>query len=315
MKIVLLDTDTLGKDIDLSPIHSVGECTEYATTPPTLVAERIKDAEVVIINKVRLDESNLSGAHALRLICVAATGYDNIDTVYCSRAGIALCNVPAYSTDSVSQLTLSMALSLATHLTEYRNFVNSGKYTESGIANRLTPVYHELSSMTWGIVGGGNIGSRVAAVASAMGCRVLVCRKKEEKIYEQVGLDELCRRSDIISLHVPLNDETRGMINAERIASMKDTAILINVSRGAVTDEKALADAIISGKLGGLGVDVYTKEPFPADHPFTSLLSYDNVCLTPHMAWGSAEARARCVGVMAKNITAFFDGKSQNRIV
>ena len=315
MKIVLLDTDTLGKDVDLSPLRLAGECVEYNVTPPEMVAERIYDAEVVVINKVRLDGTNLCDARALRLICVAATGYDNIDTAYCKSAGIALCNVPAYSTDSVSQLTLSMALSLATHLNEYRNFVHSGAYSESGIANRLTPVYHELSSMTWGIVGGGNIGSRVASVASAMGCHVLVCRRKEENIYEQAGLDELCRRSDIISLHVPLNDETRGMINAEKLALMKRGAILINVSRGAVTDESAVADAVLSGKLGGLGVDVYTKEPFPVSHPFTKLLGLENVCLTPHMAWGSAEARARCVGVMANNIKAFFGGKTLNRIV
>ena len=315
MKIVLLDTDTLGKDIDLTPIRQLGDCTEYPTTSANEVEARIKDAEVVIINKVRLNASNLSSAHALKLICVSATGYDNIDTEYCRSAGIALCNVPSYSTDSVAQLTLSMALSLATHLFEYRDFVNSGEYTKSGLANRLSPVYHELSSMTWGIVGGGNIGSRVAAVASAMGCRVLVCRKKEEKVYESATLDEICEKSDIISLHVPLNDETRTLINAERIAKMKDSAILINVSRGAVTDEKALADAITCGKLGGLGVDVYSTEPFPADHPFNSVLGRENVCLTPHMAWGSAEARARCVGVMAKNITAFFGGEELNRIV
>ena len=315
MKIVLLDTDTLGKDIDLTQIRQLGDCTEYPTTSADEVEARIKDAEVVIINKVRLNETNLADARSLKLICVSATGYDNIDTAYCRSAGIALCNVPAYSTDSVAQLTLSMALSLATHLFEYRDFVNSGEYTKSGLANRLSPVYHELSSMTWGIVGGGNIGSRVAAVASAMGCRVLVCRKKEEKVYESATLDEICERCDVISLHVPLNDETRTLINAERIAKMKDSAILINVSRGAVTDEKALADAITCGKLGGLGVDVYSTEPFPADHPFNSLLGRENVCLTPHMAWGSAEARARCVGVMAKNITAFFGGEELNRIV
>ena len=166
-----------------------------------------------------------------------------------------------------------------------------------------------------GVVGGGGIGSKVASVAQSIGCHVLMCRKKKEERYESVDIDELCRRSDIISLHVPLSDETRGMINAERIAKMKDGAILINVSRGAVTDECAVADAVLQGKLGGLGVDVYSTEPFPEDHPFTSLLGHENVCLTPHMAWGSAEARARCVGVMAKNITAFFGGDQLNRIV
>lgn len=315
MKIVLLDTATLGEDVDLSPVRVLGEVTEYASTPSHSVAERLRDAEVVMLNKVRLNESNLREAHRLRLICVTATGYDNIDTAYCKERGIALCNVPGYSTDSVAQLTLSMALSLATHLPEYRAFVHDGSYTASRLANRLTPVYHELSSMTWGILGGGAIGGRVAAVAEAMGAKVLVCRRSPDPHYEQVSVDELCRRSDVLSIHVPLTPETRGMIHRERIASMKRGAILINVARGAVTDEEALAEAVESGHLGGLGVDVYSKEPFGADHPFSRLLGLPNVCLTPHMAWGSFEARARCVAIIADNIRGFFSGNEQNRIV
>ncbi|MBR6680669.1 MAG: hydroxyacid dehydrogenase [Clostridia bacterium] len=315
MKIVLLDTATLGEDIDLSPITSLGDVVEYKHTAPDEIAERLADADVAVLNKLKLNSSNLSEAKHLRLICVAATGYDNIDTEYCREHGIALCNVPGYSTDSVAQITLAMALSLVSHLNEYNRFVHSGDYTASGIANKLTPIYHELSSMTWGIVGGGAIGSRVASVAKAMGCRVLICRHKPDDRYEQTDIDELCKRSDIISLHVPLTPETRSLISRERIASMKRGAILINVARGAVADEAALADAIETGHLGGLGVDVYSKEPFESDHPFTRILGKDNVCLTPHMAWGSAEARARCVATMAENITRFFAGNAQNRIV
>lgn len=315
IKIVLLDTATIGDDIDFSPITSLGEAVEYKNTAPEQIAERLADANVAVLNKLKLNASNLSGAKELKLICVAATGYDNIDTEYCRAHGIALCNVPGYSTDSVAQITLAMALSLASHLNEYNEFVHSGDYTASGIANRLTPVYHELSSMTWGIVGGGAIGSRVAQVAAAMGCKVLICRQKADDRYEQADIDELCQRSDIISLHVPLTDLTRGMISRERIAKMKRGAILVNVARGAVTDEEALADAIESGHLGGLGVDVYSKEPFGKDHPFTRLLGRQNVCFTPHMAWGSYESRTRCVDTMAENITRFFDGNAQNRIV
>lgn len=315
MKIVLLDTATLGKDVDLSPITSLGEAVEYENTSPEQIAERLASADVAVLNKLKLNATNLSGAKDLKLICVAATGYDNIDTDYCREHGIALCNVPGYSTDSVAQITLAMALSLASHLTEYNSFVHSGDYTASGVANKLIPIYHELSSMTWGIVGSGAIGSKVAHVAEAMGCRVLVCRRKRDNRYEQADIDELCRRSDIISLHVPLTDETRGMISRERIASMKQGAILINVARGAVTDEAALADAIESGHLGGLGVDVYSKEPFGTDHPFSRILGRENVCLTPHMAWGSSESRARCVETMAENISHFFAGEAQNRIV
>ncbi len=315
MKIVLLDTATWGEDIDVTPLLAVGEVTEYKQTHPHQVMDRIRDAEVVVLNKVNLKQFDLTEAPSLRLICVSSTGYDTVDTAVCEKLGIALYNVPAYCSDSVSQITLAMALTLATHLTEYRTCVHSGNYTEVGIANRLTPVFHELSSLTWGVVGGGSIGSRVAELATAFGARVLLCRRKPDDRYEQADIDEICRRADIISLHVPLTAETRGMISRERIATMKKGAILINVARGAVTDEAAVADAILDGSLGGLGCDVYSIEPFGKDHPFYGLLGRDNVCLTPHMSWGSIEARARCIETIAKNVRAYETGDRTNRIV
>lgn len=315
MKIVLLDTATWGEDIDITPLLAVGDVTEYKQTRRDQVMDRIRDAEVVVLNKVNLKEFDLSEAKALRLICVSSTGYDTVDTAVCQRLGIALYNVPAYCSDSVSQITLAMALTLASHLTEYRDCVHSGNYTEVGIANRLSPVFHELSSMTWGVVGGGSIGSRVAELASAFGARVLLCRRKPDDRYEQANIDAICRKADIISLHVPLTDETRGMISRERIATMKKGAILINVARGAVTDETAVADAILDGSLGGLGCDVYSTEPFGKNHPFYSLLGRSNVCFTPHMSWGSLEARARCIETIAKNISAYEAGDNTNRIV
>lgn len=315
MKIAILDRGTLGADIDLSPLRSIAETEEYEKTAPEQVASRLIDADVAVVNKIKLNRENLPFCKKLKLICVAATGFDNIDTEYCKEHNIALCNVPGYSTESVAQITLAMALSLVSHITEYRNFVHSGEYSASGTANRVTPVFHEMSSMTWGVVGGGGIGSRVAAIAQALGCKVLMCRKKKDKRYEQVDIDELCRRSDIISLHVPLDNGTKNLINSERIAKMKDGAVLVNVSRGAVTDEKALADALLSGKLGGIGIDVYSCEPFGTDHPFYGLLDKDNVCFTPHMAWGAAEARNRCIREIGKNISAFFAGEVRNRIV
>lgn len=315
MKIAVLDKGTLGFDICLDPIYALGKVDEYVTTAPGDIPERIADAEVVIVNKIKLNAANLSEASALRLICVAATGFDNIDTDYCRERGIALCNVPGYSTESVAQLTAAMALSLTTRLTEYRSFVHSGEYTESGLANRLEPVYHDISSMTWGVVGGGGIGMRVAGIAKALGCRVLVCRRKQEGDYPLADIDTICRTCDIISLHLPLSDSTRGILSRERIESMKPGAVVINTARGAVTDEQALADAVLSGRLGGLGVDVYSTEPFGREHPFYSIRHLENVCLTPHMAWGSAESRARCVAEMAENIRAFFAGEARNRIV
>ncbi len=313
MKITVLDAGTLGKDADLSPFYKVGEVELYENTSPEQIAERIAHSDVVCLNKLKLNESNLAGSSA-RVICVAATGYDNIDTLYCREKGIAVCNVPGYSTHSVAQLSVAMALYLVGHLSEYRDYVHSGAYSRSGVANRLTPVWHELYGQTWGIVGGGNIGSQVAKVAEAFGCRVLVCRRKKDPHFETVDIDTLCRESDIVSLHLPLNDETRGMISAERIGMMKKGAVLINVARGAVTDEAALAQAIESGKLGGLGVDVFSAEPLPAEHPFQRIVDRDNVILTPHTAWGSLEARNRVILEMAENIRAFYAGEERNRV-
>lgn len=315
MKIVILDSATLGDDIDLSPIYAVGEVTEYKATVLSELTDRIRYAEAIVVNKIRLGEKELKNAEALKLICVTATGYDNIDTEYCKGRGIALCNVPAYSTDSVAQVTAAMALSLVCHLKEYSEFVSSGEYSASGVANRLVPVYREISSMTWGIVGGGAIGSRVAEIATALGAKVLICRRQSDDRYENANIDELCQRSDIISLHIPLTDETRGIISCDRIAKMKKCAVIINAARGAVTDEEALAEAILEGRIGGLAVDVYSTEPFGKDHPFNKIKDKSNVILTPHMAWGAAEARARCVKTIANNILCFIDQKRVNRIV
>ncbi len=315
MKITVLDKATLGQDINLSPLYECGEVVCFDTTAPEKVAERIADTDVVVINKIKLNSQNLPFAKNLKLICICATGYDNIDTDYCKQNGIALCNVPGYSTDSVAQLTLSMALSLYTNLFSYRNFVNSGDYTKSGIANSLTPVYHEIAGKTFGVVGGGKIATKVAEVAKALGCKVIMCRQKQEGNYPLCDIDTLCRESDIISLHVPLNEKTRGLISKSRIDSMKKGAIIINTARGAVCDEQALTDAIISGHLGGIGIDVYSQEPFDANHPFNKILGRDNVCLTPHMAWGAYESRNRCIEIVAQNIAMFFKNTPQNRIV
>lgn len=315
MKIVVLDKSTLGEDIDLSPIYALGEVEEFETTAPEKISERILDADVVIINKIKLNEGNLNTAKKLKIICVAATGFDNIDTNYCKSAGIAVCNVPGYSTDSVAQVTLSMVLSLVTHLKEYESFVNCGDYSKSGVANKLTPVYHELSSLTWGVVGGGGIGMKVAEIADAFGCKVMICRRKNEGRFPVVDIDTLCKECDIISLHIPLSDETKNLINKDRINMMKESTIVVNTARGAVADEKALADAIKSHKIGGLGVDVYSVEPFPENHPYTEILGFKNVVFTPHMAWGSYEARNRCLRIIGENITSFYNGDKKNRIV
>ena len=313
MKTVILDGKTLGDDINLDIF---GEDTEiYGTTEPCDVAERIGDAEVVIINKIKLGEQNLADAKNLKLICVAATGYDNIDTAYCKKKGIAVCNVVGYSTQSVAQLTISMALSLVMHQKEYNEFVKSGEYTKSGVANRLVPTYYEVAGKTWGIVGLGNIGKQVAKVAEAMGCKALAFKRTPSDEYEMATLSEIMEQSDIISVHLPASAETNGIISREMISKMKKNAILVNVARGVVTDEEALCDAVLDGKIAGLGIDVYSKEPFSEDHPMNRIKDMDNVILTPHIAWGAYESRVRCLDEIRKNIESFSRGDKRNRIV
>ncbi len=315
MKIVVLDAETLGKDLDLSPLYQFGEVEVYANTKPLEVSERIRKAEVVLINKVRMTRETVGDAPCLRLITVAATGYDNIDLDFCRSRGIAVCNVKGYSTSSVAQVTLTMALSLATRLPSYTSYVQSGAYTASGIANRLVPPYHEISGMTWGIVGLGNIGRCVAKVATAMGCRVIATTRTASREYPCVSLKELCSTADIISIHTPLTPETRGLIGERELAWMKKNVIVVNVARGAVMDEEAAVRALETGKIGGLGIDVYTQEPFPQESPYTRILKNENAILTPHMAWGGYETRVRLLGEIVENIRAFLLGEMRNRIV
>lgn len=313
-KITVLDAATLGDDLDLSPLNTLGDVTVYRTSAPEEVTAHIGDADTVILNKVKLNASNLAGCPNLKQICIAATGYDNVDAAWCGQHGIAVCNVVGYSTLSVSQLTVSMALSLVMHLPVYNRCVADGSYTAGGVANRLSPTYHEIAGQTWGIVGYGHIGASVARVAEALGCNVLAYKRTPDPALNCVNLEELCRESDIVSIHLPLNANTRGLIDREHIAMMKPGTLLINMARGAVTDEQAVADAVISGHLGGIGVDVYSTEPFPQSHPFYAIRDLDNVCLTPHMAWGAYEARVRCLQEMMENIRAMDRGERRCRV-
>ncbi len=313
-EIVLLDAATLGGDMDLSVFEQFGRLTVYQTSAPSEIADRAADADVILTNKCRLNAETLQKASHLKLICVAATGFDNIDTAYCRSKNIGVTNVKGYSTDSVAQLTVGMVLNLIMHLVDFNAFVRDGSYTASGVPNRLFPAFRELRGKTWGIVGAGNIGGQVARVAEALGAHVVVCRRSQDPVYETLPLDELCRVSDIISLHVPLNDSTRGMIGRKQLALMKDGVILVNVARGAVTDEAAVAEAVQSGRIGGLGVDVYSAEPMPADHPLYPIKDDPNVFLTPHMAWGAYEARKRCLAEMCENIAAYLRGEKRCRV-
>ena len=311
-KIVVLDAGTLGDDLSLSPLETEGEVVVYRTSPPDTVRDRIAGADAVILNKVKIGEDQLPAEGAPGIICVAATGFDNIDLEACRRHGVAVANVRGYSSESVMQVTIGLVLSLMIHLPAYCAATADGSYTHGGNANMLVPTYHEVAGLTWGVVGAGKIGSRVADVARALGCRVLTNRRTPDGV--SVDLPTLLRESDIITIHTPLTPETRGLIGEEEISMMKDGVILVNMARGAVTDEAAVAAAVESGKLGGLGCDVYSLEPFPESHPYYAIRERDNVLLTPHMSWGAYEARARCLSEMILNMRAFFDGELRNRV-
>ncbi len=315
MNITILDKATLGEDISLDSLEALGKLTVYEKTSQQDAPQRIQNADCVILNKVKLTADILSSAPSLKLICITATGFDNVDAEYCKKHGIALCNVKGYSTDCVSQVTVAMALSLLNHLTEFDKYSKSGKYTASGLHNKLTPVFNEICGKTWGIVGYGAIGQRVAEVAKALGCKVIYYKKTPVQDKNCVGLDTLMSESDIISLHIPSNSETVGIISREKLNMMKERAILVNVARGNVVDEAAVADKILDGSLYGFGCDVYSTEPFPKNHPYSKLSDCDNVILTPHMAWGGFETRQRLVNEVALNIKAFMSEESRNRIV
>ena len=313
MKIVLLDTGTMGSDIDYSSLDCLGECIKYHNTQPDEVPERIKDADAVIINKVLLNETVLRCAENLKLICVFAIGYNNIDIEYCQKRGIRVRNVPGYCVESVCQHTFAILFSLLEKLRYYDDFVKNGEYTRSGLANHLGKPFFEISGKKWGIIGMGAIGRAVADCASAFGAKICYSSisgaiRKEK--YENVPLDTLLSESDIISVHAPLNEKTVKLIGAEEFKKMKKTAYIINVGRGAIIDEAALADAINSGTIAGAALDVYSEEPPGENSPILSIKDSERIVYTPHIAWASVEARQRCVDMTAENVKAFMENRS-----
>ncbi len=314
LKIAVLDAGTLGQDIDLSVFDKFGRVEVYEKTDRRQIRFRVADCDVVIVNKLPLNEETLGGAKALKLICVTATGYDNIDLDYCRSKGIGVCNVRGYSSESVAQVTMAMALSLVNHIKAYNRYVTDGSYTKSGRENNVSPVFHELSTLTWGIIGLGAIGKRVAQMAKGLGFNVIAYNRSIDALYNCVDLDTLCEKSDVISVHLPLTDETRLLINNEKLSKMKRSAIVINVARGSVVDETALCEAVLEGRIGGIGVDVYSREPMEETSPYNKVMDRDNVILTPHMAWATYEARMRCMREISENIDIFFKGGKRNRV-
>lgn len=318
MKLVVLEKESLGTDLDITYFNEFGEVDYYDRTVYDEIADRIMDADIVIANKVPLNESTLSGAKNLKIICETATGYNNVDLDYCKARGIRVTNVVGYSTPIVAQHTFAMALYLLEKLPVYDTYVKNGDYAKSPIFTCFDPFFTELEGKTWGIIGLGNIGRKVADIAKVFGCRVIFYSASGNNTtsdYERVDFDTLLAESDILSLHCPLTDRTQNIINAEALAKMKKTAILINVARGPVVDEQALYDALMSGQIAAAGLDVLVKEPIAADNPLAKIQDSTKLLITPHMAWGSHEARERCAREVYKNIQSFLAGEERNVLV
>lgn len=305
-RLVVLDGHTSNPgDLSWAPLEALGELTVHARSAPEQVSERIARASVVLTNKTRLSAELLEQAPGLRGIAVLATGHDIVDGAAARRLGIPVCNVPEYGTASVAQAVFALLLELTNHTGSLAAGVRDGRWSECPDFCYWDAPLQELAGLTFGIVGHGRIGAAVARVARAFGMEVLSHRRTPGP--SNVDLDTLLATSDVVSLHCPLTPETRGLINAERLARMKPGAILINTGRGPLIDEAALAEALASGHLGGAGLDVLSVEPPAADHP---LLRAPNCLITPHVAWASRAARERLITATAANVAALLKGQA-----
>lgn len=317
MKIVLLDADTMGKDMEFECIERLGECVKYPNTLPADVPERIKDADVVIINKVLLNREVLQHAHNLKLICVFAVGYNNIDIGYCREHNIRVRNVPGYCTQSVCQHTFALLFALIENMRYYDDFVKCGDYSKSGLANHLGRPFYEIAGKKWGIIGMGAIGRAVADCAAAFGAEVCysgISGAVREEKYKNIPFKTLLSESDIISVHAPLNEKTMHLIGKDELRMMKKTAFIVNVGRGAIIDEAALAEALDNDTIAGAAVDVYSVEPPSESAPILLVKNSEKIVYTPHTAWSSVEARRRCISMTAENVEAFIKGEARNDV-
>lgn len=303
MKIVLLDAITLG-DADLSIIGNEGEFITYEMTAPHEVAERIKDAEVVVTNKVYIGKKEMDAGENIKLIAVTATGYNNVDIKEANKRGIKVANVRDYSTESVAQYTIACVMSLMMNLNRYDKAVKAGEWEASSTFTLLKYPVMEMDGKTLGIVGYGAIGKRVGEMAQALGMKVIVARRPGA-VYEdsdRLDFQEVLKTADVLCIHCPLSDETRNLISHEELDMMKKKAIIVNPARGGIIDEKALAYALENEKIGGAALDVLETEPPSGGSP---LFSLDNVLVTPHIAWSTFESRTRLLEGVKKNIKDF----------
>lgn len=308
MKIVFLDAKTIGDDLDLSGFDRFGEVVKYDYSTPEEAAVRSRDADVLIVNKVQINEASTGEAEHLKLVCVTATGTNNLDKEYLERRNIEWRNVAGYSTETVAQHTFALLFYLMEKMNYYDQYVKSGKYMNDCLFTHFSNVFYELNGKTWGIIGMGNIGRRVAEIAKVFGCNVIyysTTGKNQQQDFRRVEWEELLTQSDIISVHAPLTDATLNLMDAEAFAKMKPSAIFINVGRGPIVVEEDLCRALETGEIAAAGLDVLREEPMSKDNPLQRIQDSSKLVITPHIAWASVEARKRLMKIVEKQIEDF----------
>lgn len=308
MKIVFLERRSVGEDLDLSMFDTLGEVVMYATSSVREIPERIADADIVVCNKVPMDASTLDGAKQLKLVCVTATGTNNLDMEYLEQRGIAWANAAGYSTESVAQHTFAMLFYLLEHLQYYDAYVKSGAYAESEIFTHIAKSFTELKGKTWGIIGLGAIGRRVADIAKAFGAKVIYYSASgapAQEGYEQVDFDTLLAASDILSVHAPLNAHTQHLIDRAAFARMKQNCIFLNLGRGPIVVEEDLYEALQNHVIAAAGLDVLEKEPMEPDNPLLRMQDSGRLLITPHIAWASTEARKELMHIIYTEMRDF----------
>lgn len=309
MKIVFLDAKTLGDDIDLSGFAKLGEVTKYSFSTSKEVLDRVTDADVIIINKVQINESTIKTAKNLKLVCVTGTGTNNLDKDYLASKNIAWRNVAGYSTESVAQHTFAMLFYLLEKLRYYDDYVKEERYVNDTLFTHFEEVFYELNQKTWGIIGLGNIGRRVASIANAFGARIIYSSPSgsaPQDGYHQVDMDTLLASSDIISVHAPLNEYTENLIDKTAFSKMKKSCIFLNLGRGPIVVEQDLADALDAGLIRAAGLDVLCNEPMSPENPLRKIKDSQKLFITPHIAWASVEARTRLMNIILGQVRDFF---------
>ena len=309
MKIVFLDAKTIGEDINLSGFDKLGEVVKYSFSTSEEVPERVSDADVIIVNKIQVNESTIGAAKNLKLVCVTATGTNNLDKDYLNSRGIAWRNVAGYSTESVAQHTFAMLFFLLEKLRYYDDYVKNDHYTNDTIFTHFEEVFYELSGKTWGIIGLGNIGRRVASIAEAFGAKIIYSSPSGSAPQDgfcQVDLDTLYSSSDIISVNAPLNEFTENLIDKKAFSMMKKSCIFLNLGRGPIVVEQDLCDALEQGVIRAAGLDVLCAEPMAYENPLRRIKDSRRLFITPHVAWASVEARTRLMDIILGQVTEFF---------